>query len=516
MTKRALISVSDKQGLVDFAKELVELGFEILSTGGTAQRLAGDGIPVIKVAEVTKFPEILGGRVKTLHPNIHGGILARRQLLSDKKQLEEHGIKPIDLVVVNLYPFANTIAKKGVTLEEAIENIDIGGPTMVRSAAKNYKDVAVIVNPKRYKEVLSELKEKGKLSEKTHFSLAVEAFAHTAEYDALISSFLANQDTQAPFFKEQLILPFKKNEDLRYGENPQQKAAFYADVAAVSNPAAIASARQLQGKALSFNNYNDLNAAWDMALEFTEPTVVAVKHTNPCGIASAATVQQAYVRAFEADPISIFGGIIAVNREVDAGTAREMVKIFLEVVIAPAFTLEALEVFKTKKDLRILEAGQALRQAAAEFDYKKVSGGLLVQEIDKKEVDPADWQVVTKRAPSEEEKSDLAFAIKVVKHVKSNAIVLVKNKQTIGIGAGQMNRVGAAKIALAQAGNKAAGSALASDAFFPFSDTVELVAQAGIAAIIQPGGSLKDKDSVQEADKHNVAMVLTGRRYFKH
>ncbi len=515
MSKRVLISVSDKRGIVEFARGLKNLDYEILSTGGTARQLSEEGVTVTNVSDVTGFPEILGGRVKTLHPKVHGGILARRHLKSDIEQLEEHKIKPIDLVVVNLYPFAQTIAKEGVTLEEAIENIDIGGPTMVRAAAKNYKDVAIIVNPKRYTEVLAELNENGELKSNTRFKLAVEAFAHTAEYDSLISSYLGDKVPEAPLFKEQLILPFKKVQDLRYGENPQQKAAFYADISGNQNSAA-ALARQIQGKPLSFNNYNDLNAAWDMVMEFIEPTVVAVKHTNPCGVASDSTIYDAYKRAFEADPVSIFGGIVAVNAEVDESTAKEMIKIFLEVVIAPSFTSQALEVFKNKKDLRILQTDSTTRSTGTNYDMKKISGGLLVQESDKEEIIASKWERVTKRNPTEKELEDLEFAIKIVKHVKSNAIVLVKDKQTIGIGAGQMNRVGAAEIAATQAGEKSKGSVLASDAFFPFKDTADVAVKAGVTAIIQPGGSLKDQESIEEADKNKLAMVFTGRRYFKH
>ena len=515
-SKRVLMSVSDKAGLADFARGLKELGYEVISTGGTARHLEDAGIPVVGVSQVTEFPEILGGRLKTLHPKIHGGILARRNQEQDMEQLAAHHIGPIDLVVVNLYPFAQTIAREGVTLGEAIENIDIGGPTMVRAAAKNYSSVGVVVNPARYDGTLKELQEKGKLSEDTRFQLAAEAFAHTAEYDALISAYLLDRVPGAPLFKEQLLLPFSKKADLRYGENPQQRAAFYIDVKAVRGPAEVAGARQLQGKELSFNNYNDLHAAWEMALEFDETTVVAVKHTNPCGVASARTVHEAYLRAFAADPVSIFGGIVAVNRLGDEGTAAEMGKIFLEVVIAPDFSPEALEVFKSRKDLRLLKVGQSVRRPGGCFDYKKVSGGLLVQEMDLKPMAPEEWRVVTWRNPTREELEDLVFALRVVKHVKSNAIVLARSLQTTGIGAGQMNRVGAAKIAVEQAALKAKGSVMASDAFFPFKDTLEVGAEAGVTAIVQPGGSLKDDESIAEANKRGLAMLFTGRRYFKH
>ena len=516
MSKRALISVSDKEGVAGFARALVKLGYEVISTGGTAKHLEEAGIAVTEVSRVTGFPEIMGGRLKTLHPGIHGGILARRQQEEDMAQLKEQGIDTIDLVAVNLYPFAKTIAREGVTLEEAIENIDIGGPTMVRAAAKNYSSVAVVVNPGRYGEILAELQEKRELSEETRYQLAAEAFAHTAEYDALISTFLLDRLPGGSPFKEQLILPFKKKADLRYGENPQQQAAFYTDVRALPDPAAVAGARQLQGKELSFNNYNDLNAAWDMALEFENPTVVAVKHTNPCGVASAGSIYQAYLHTFAADPVSIFGGIVAANGEVDGETAEEMVKIFLEAVIAPSFTPEALKIFARRKDLRILQMEQAHRTEGGAFDYKKVSGGLLVQEMDTQPLNPEDWRVVTRRNPTRRELEDLLFALKVVKHVKSNAIVLARGLQTVGIGAGQMNRVGAAKIAAEQAEAKAKGSVLASDAFFPFKDTLEMAAEAGVTAIVQPGGSVKDDESIEEADRRGMAMVFTGRRYFKH
>ncbi len=515
MNKRAVISVSDKTGLGDFARGLVELGFQIISTGGTARYLTEEKVPVTKVAEITGFPEILGGRIKTLHPALLGGILARRNMASDLQQLKEQEIEFIDLVVVNLYPFAQTIARKDVTLTEAVENIDIGGPTMVRAAAKNYSSVAVVVNPARYDSVLAELK-KGELDENFRFRLATEAFAHTAEYDALISRYLANICPEVPDFPPYISFPFIKVADLRYGENPQQGAAFYKEVTAISNPASITSARQLQGKELSFNNYNDLDAAWEMALQFKEPTVVAVKHTNPCGIASADSVYQAYLRAFDSDPVSIFGGIIAVNTEVDAVTAQEMSSIFLEAIIAPAFSPGALDILKKKKDLRLLQAAGIHRLPGIEWDYKKISGGLLIQEKDQELIEPSNWKVVTKRVPTREEMDDLIFGVKVVKHVKSNAIVLTRKMRTVGIGAGQMNRVGAARIAIEQAGHKVKDSVLASDAYFPFKDTVEIAAKAGIKAIIQPGGSIRDKESITEADNNGIAMVFTGRRYFKH
>ncbi|HZK25603.1 MAG TPA: bifunctional phosphoribosylaminoimidazolecarboxamide formyltransferase/IMP cyclohydrolase [Oscillospiraceae bacterium] len=511
-TKLALLSVSDKTGIVGFARGLAAQGYTIISTGGTQKTLADAGVPVQSVAEITGFPEILDGRVKTLHPYIHGGILARRDLASHQQQLAEHQIKTIDLVAVNLYPFAATIAKKDVTLAQAIENIDIGGPTMVRSAAKNYKYVTVAVNPARYADILTELQANGTVSEAMRYQLAVEAFSHTAEYDALISDWLYQQLEEAPRFAPTMVLPFSKVQDLRYGENPSQQAAFYREPQAAVGT--VASAQQLHGKELSFNNLNDLNAAWEMVQEFDEPAAVAVKHANPCGIAVAADLFTAYVCAYEADSVSIFGGIVALNRTVDAQTAKKMSEIFLEVIIAPDYEDEALTILTSKKNVRILRA--PLPAARAAIDVKKVSGGLLIQTLDQKVISPATWQTVTKAEPTPQQIADMVFGMKVVKHVKSNAIVLVKNGQTVGIGAGQMNRVGAARIAIEQAGAKADGSVLASDAFFPFADTVEAAVQAGVTAIIQPGGSQNDQDSIDRCNEQGLAMMLTGVRYFKH
>lgn len=512
ITKLALLSVSDKTGLVDFAKGLVEAGFTIISTGGTKKALADAGVPVKSVSDITGFPEILDGRVKTLHPKIHGGILARRDLEEHQKQMTEHGIGSIELVAVNLYPFAQTVAKADVTLETAIENIDIGGPTMVRSAAKNFKHVAVVVNPARYNTILEELQQAGSLSDATRFSLAVEAFSHTAEYDAMISGWLYKKVENAPLFAETLVLPYTKVQDLRYGENPQQKAAFYREPNAATGT--VADAKQLHGKELSFNNINDLNAAWELVQEFTEPAAVAVKHANPCGVAIATSVYNAYELAYDADPVSIFGGIVAVNRKLDVKTAEKMSEIFLEVIIAPEYEEEALAVLTKKKDVRVLQA--QLPQKREAFDVKKVSGGLLVQELDNNMVHSAGWGAVTNEKPNLQQMQDMMFGMKVVKHIKSNAIVLVKNGQTIGIGAGQMNRVGAAKIAIEQAGAKAEGSVLASDAFFPFRDTVDAAAKAGVKAIVQPGGSLKDQESTQACNELGITMMMTGVRYFKH
>ena len=510
--KRALISVSDKTGVTDLGRALARLGWELISTGGTARALKEAGLEVIPVSAVTGFPEILDGRVKTLHPKIHGGILARLDREEHRRQLAEQGIAPVNLVVVNLYPFAQTVSRPGVTLEEAVENIDIGGPAMVRAAAKNFAHTAVVVNPERYAAVVAELQEKGDLSPETRCRLAAEAFAHTAHYDALIAAYFSGlPQVERELFPPALTLPLTKVQALRYGENPQQEAAFYA----FPGSGGLPGARQLQGKELSFNNLNDLNAAWELALEFDEPTVVAVKHTNPCGVGSAAAVPAAYRLAYEADPVSIFGGVIAVNRPVDEETAREMVKIFLEVVVAPAFTEAALQVFAAKKNIRLLELASD-KSGADHLDLKKVAGGLLLQTMDREPVGRAGSRVVTERAPTEEEWRQLIFAQKVVKHVKSNAIVIAREGRTVGIGAGQMSRIAAAKIALAQAGEKAAGAVLGSDAFFPFPDTVEAAAAAGVTAIIQPGGSLQDEASIAACNRFGLAMVFTNRRYFKH
>jgi phosphoribosylaminoimidazolecarboxamide formyltransferase/IMP cyclohydrolase len=514
--RTALISVSDKTGIVDFARGLEELGIEIISTGGTYKLLTDSGLKVTYISEITGFPEILDGRVKTLHPMIHGGILGRRELTTHREQMEKHGIKPIDLVVVNLYPFEATISREGVTLEEAIENIDIGGPTMIRSAAKNHRDVGVVVDPEMYDVVLSQLRvNDGVLSDDLLFDLSLHAFTHTAQYDAVISNYLFGvQQKGEVAFPDIFLGSFTKSMDLRYGENPHQKAAFYVekriDVPCISN------AKQLWGKELSFNNINDVNGAFELVKEFNEITVVALKHTNPCGVGSGKTVYEAYIRAYESDPVSIFGGIVACNSVIDADTAREMNKIFLEVIIAPGYTDEALEVFKEKKNIRILQVPELKGNNGKHLDFKRVAGGLLVQEADAIKLDLESLKVVTERKPTKEELKDLLFAWKVVKHVKSNAIVLAKGNATTGIGAGQMNRVGAAEIACKQAGEKAKGSIVASDAYFPFADTVEVCAKAGVTAIIQPGGSIRDDESIQAANKYGIAMVFTGIRHFKH
>ncbi|MGD6781748.1 bifunctional phosphoribosylaminoimidazolecarboxamide formyltransferase/IMP cyclohydrolase [Sutcliffiella horikoshii] len=508
---RALVSVSNKEGIVPFVQQLVDLGVEVISTGGTKKVLQDNGVKVIGISEVTGFPEILDGRVKTLHPMIHGGLLAMRDNESHQAQLEEHGITPIDLVVVNLYPFKETISKADSTFEDAIENIDIGGPTMLRSAGKNHKDVAVLVDPSDYEGVIAELKESGKVEVATRRRLAAKVFRHTAAYDAMISNYLTEAVEEK--HPESLTVTFEKKQDLRYGENPHQKAAFYQ--APLASEFSIASAEQLHGKELSYNNINDADAALQIVKEFKDPAVVAVKHMNPCGVGTGATTVEAYRRAYEADPVSIFGGIIAFNTEVDKETAELLHELFLEIVIAPSFSEDALAVLKQKKNIRLLLVDM---NGAGVMQSRMVSvrGGLLVQDEDQFGLKDATVTIPTKREPTEQEWADLKLAWKVVKHVKSNAIVLAKEGQTVGVGAGQMNRVGAAKIAIEQAGEKAVGSALGSDAFFPMNDTVEAAAKAGVTAIIQPGGSIKDEDSISKADEYGITMVFTGMRHFKH
>jgi phosphoribosylaminoimidazolecarboxamide formyltransferase/IMP cyclohydrolase len=511
MKKRALVSVSNKEGIVPFVKGLLEQGVEVISTGGTKKLLQENDLDVIGISEVTGFPEIMDGRVKTLHPNIHGGLLAVRDNEKHMEQINELGIQPIDFVIVNLYPFKETITKEDVTFEQAIENIDIGGPTMIRSAAKNHEFVTVVVDPSDYDTVLAELKENGKVSVEVNRKLAAKVFRHTAAYDALIAEYLTKQaGEESP---ESYTVTFEKKQDLRYGENPHQRATFYKQPLATAS--SIAFANQLHGKELSYNNINDADAALSIVKEFNEPAVVAVKHMNPCGVGVGADIQEAYQRAYEADPVSIFGGIVAANREIDRATAEKMHEIFLEIIIAPSFTEEALEVLKSKKNLRLLTVDVQKNETPSKR-LASVQGGLLVQEEDVLSLDDATISIPTKREPTEQEWEDLKLAWKVVKHVKSNAIVLAKDNMTIGVGAGQMNRVGAAMIAINQAGEKAQGSALASDAFFPMDDTVEAAAKAGVTAIIQPGGSIRDEDSIKKADEYGIAMVFTGVRHFKH
>lgn len=511
MKRRAVISLSDKQGIVEFAKGLTELGFELISTGGTYKTLVEAGIPVTYISEVTGFPEILDGRVKTLHPKIHGGILARE---SDehREQMQQNGIEYIDLVAVNLYPFRETIAKPGVSLEEAIENIDIGGPSMVRSAAKNHERVTVIVNPQRYPEVLALLQEKGTVPAGVRRRLAAEAFAHTAEYDHLIAGYLEGQLETSLGFPSVLRLAAKKVQNLRYGENPQQKAAFYAE----DGSGTLAGGRQLQGKELSYNNWMDMDAAWAAVMEFQDCAAVIIKHTNPCGAAVGQAPLEAYERALEADPVSAFGGILAFNRVVDAATARTLCERFYEVIVAPEFSPEAREILQEKPNLRLWVVGRGERTGKPTWKVRSVNGGYLLQEEDEGQVPSGDWEVVTDLEPTAEDLKELEFAWKLVKHVKSNAILVSQDGQTLGVGAGQMNRVGSVKIALEQAGARAEGAYLASDAFFPFPDSLEVAAKAGIRAIVQPGGSVKDEAVIEAANRLNMIMLFTHQRHFRH
>ena len=512
--KRALISVSDKSGIDDLAKTLGSFGVEILSTGGTAKRIKDLGVPVKDVSDYTGFPEMMNGRVKTLHPKVHGGLLALRENKSHMDQAKSHGIEMIDMVVVNLYPFEKTVAKNGVKLEEAIENIDIGGPSMLRSAAKNYKSVAVVTDPATYPAIIKELKENnGSLSEKTIKDLSVEVFKRTSEYDTAIYNYLAGKENGA---SGDLTIDFQKAQDLRYGENPHQKAAFFKDPA--SKESGICNAKQLQGKELSFNNILDLNAAIEIVKDFDEPAASVIKHTNPCGAAIAKTLLQAYLDALECDRLSAFGSIVGFNGGVDKKLAEAIMKEadFVECIIAPSFETEAKKIFSAKKNLRLLEVPGFKKTGRKELDYKKVVGGLLVQDMDLKVVKMNDIKVVTKKAPSEEELKSLLFAWIIVKHVKSNAIVLCQGTKTVGIGAGQMSRVDSVIIASRKAGSKTKGSTLASDAFFPKPDAIEQAHKAGVKAIIQPGGSKGDEAIIAACDKHGISMVFTGARHFKH
>jgi phosphoribosylaminoimidazolecarboxamide formyltransferase/IMP cyclohydrolase len=517
---RALISVSDKNGIVTFARVLQQHGVELLSTGGTAKLLQQEGLPVTEVGDYTGFPEMLDGRVKTLHPKVHGGILYRRDLPAHAAAAAAAGIPPIDLVVVNLYPFRETIAQPDCALEDAIENIDIGGPAMVRAAAKNYRDVAIVTDPADYESLSAELQANdGSLSAATHFSLAVKAFSHTAEYDGAISNYLTaivpDGTTQA--FPERFNLQFAKAQDMRYGENPHQLGAFY--VAAGEKEASIATARQLQGKELSYNNIGDADAALECVKQFdAAPACVIVKHANPCGVAYGANLLEAYERAYQTDPESAFGGIIAFNGELDGATAQTIVeRQFVEVIIAPKVSPAAIDIVAAKKNVRLLECGQWAKEPGKRLDYKRVNGGLLVQEADLALYN--DLKVVTRRTPSEAELSDLLFAWRVAKYVKSNAIVYARDKMTIGVGAGQMSRVNSARIAAIKAEHaklEVRGSVMASDAFFPFRDGIDSAARAGIAAVIQPGGSMRDEEVIAAADEHGMAMVFTGMRHFRH
>ncbi|MBG0756734.1 bifunctional phosphoribosylaminoimidazolecarboxamide formyltransferase/IMP cyclohydrolase [Vibrio cidicii] len=523
--RRALISVSDKTGIVEFAQALAQRGVDILSTGGTARLLAEKGIAVTEVSDYTGFPEMMDGRVKTLHPKVHGGVLGRRG--QDDDVMAKHGINPIDIVVVNLYPFAQTVAKQGCTLADAVENIDIGGPTMVRSAAKNHKDVTIVVNAHDYDRVIAEMDANdNSLTLETRFDLAIAAFEHTAAYDGMIANYFGTMVTsygenkegdEESKFPRTFNQQFLKKQDMRYGENSHQAAAFYVE----ANPeeASVATARQIQGKALSYNNIADTDAALECVKEFSEPACVIVKHANPCGVALGKDILEAYNRAYQTDPTSAFGGIIAFNQELDAETASAIVeRQFVEVIIAPSVSAQAIEVVAAKKNVRLLECGEWSTKTTG-FDVKRVNGGLLVQDRDQGMVGLDDLKVVSKRQPTEEELKDALFCWKVAKYVKSNAIVYAKGDMTIGVGAGQMSRVYSAKIAgikAADEGLEVAGSVMASDAFFPFRDGIDAAAEAGIKCVIQPGGSMRDDEVIAAADEHGMAMIFTGMRHFRH
>ncbi|SQG50221.1 bifunctional phosphoribosylaminoimidazolecarboxamide formyltransferase/IMP cyclohydrolase [Streptococcus pyogenes] len=515
MTKRALISVSDKSGIIDFAKELKNLGWDIISTGGTKVALDNAGVETIAIDDVTGFPEMMDGRVKTLHPNIHGGLLARRDVDSHLQAAKDNNIELIDLVVVNLYPFKETILRPDVTYDLAVENIDIGGPSMLRSAAKNHASVTVVVDPADYATVLGELADAGQTTFETRQRLAAKVFRHIAAYDALIAEYFTAQVGEAK--PEKLTITYDLKQAMRYGENPQQDADFYQK--ALPTDYSIASAKQLNGKELSFNNIRDVDAAIRIIRDFKDrPTVVALKHMNPCGIGQADDIETAWDYAYEADPVSIFGGIVVLNREVDAATAKKMHPIFLEIIIAPSYSEEALAILTNKKkNLRILELSfDAQAASEVEAEYTGVVGGLLVQNQDVVAENPSDWQVVTDRQPTEQEATALEFAWKAIKYVKSNGIIITNDHMTLGLGAGQTNRVGSVKIAIEQAKDHLDGAVLASDAFFPFADNIEEVAAAGVKAIIQPGGSVRDQDSIDAANKHGLTMIFTGVRHFRH
>ena len=506
--RRALISVSDKTSIVDFARELTSFNVEIISTGGTANTLRDAGITVRDISDVTGFPEMMDGRVKTLHPRVHGGLLAIRDNDEHVAALEQHGIQPIDLVVVNLYPFAETIRRQGVTREEAIEQIDIGGPAMIRSAAKNARDVAVVVSPDQYPRVIEELNQNdGALSLDTRNTLAQKAFEHTAQYDIMVSSYLAGSNGALP---DRLSWTMKKIADLRYGENPHQKAALYQ----TSTSGGIANAAVLAGKEMSFNNYVDAEAAWQLVCDFEQTACAIIKHTNPAGVGLGQTMADAYKKALATDPVSAFGGIVAFNRTVDAAAAEEVTKIFTEVVIAPGYDAAALEVLRAKKNLRVIQMSDVEQPAGVEL--KQIGGGMLVQTRDDHKLNPAELNVVTKRKPTDDEIHALLFAWIVCKHTKSNAIVYARADQTVGVGAGQMSRVDSVKIGAMRAQLPVAGSVLASDAFFPFRDGIDEAARHGITAVIQPGGSVRDEEVIAAANEHGLAMVFTGVRHFKH
>ncbi len=512
--RRALVSVSDKSDLIPFASGLAELGVEILSTGGTARQLRDAGIDVIDVADKTGFPEIMDGRVKTLHPKIHGGLLGRRG--TDEKIMDEHGIEPIDMLVVNLYPFEQTIARDDATIDDAIENIDIGGPAMIRAASKNHDGVAVVVDPGDYDSVLGQL-QSDSLSLEVRRRLACKAYAHTAAYDTAITKYLSRSLGDDPL-GERFLHAGRLVEKMRYGENPHQDAAFYIDPQAPAG--SLATAKQLQGKSLSYNNIADADAALECVKQFESPACVIVKHANPCGVAVADNIQDAYEKAFSTDPTSAFGGIIAFNRPLDSKTAKTIIdKQFVEVIVAPSIDADAVKVTAEKKNVRVLETGASSKETEATFEYKKVGGGLLVQNTDLGKIAEADLKVVTEKQPTAKQIQDMLFAWTVVKYVKSNAIIFCKDNMTIGVGAGQMSRVYSTKIAAIKAadeGLEVTGSVMASDAFFPFRDGIDAAAETGIAAIIQPGGSMRDEEVVQAANEHGLAMVFTGMRHFRH
>jgi phosphoribosylaminoimidazolecarboxamide formyltransferase/IMP cyclohydrolase len=515
--KRALISVSDKSGLVEFARALAALGVELLSTGGTAKLLQKEGLAVTEVSAYTGFPEMLDGRVKTLHPKIHGGLLARRDDPAHLAAIEKAGIGTIDLLVVNLYPFSATVADPDCRLEDAIENIDIGGPAMLRSAAKNHAAVTAVVNPADYARVLGEIRAAGAVSDATRFALAAKVFAHTAAYDGAIANYLTSLDGQRRRlpYAGVLSLQFAKVDDLRYGENPHQSAAFYRDLHPA--PGSIAQYRQLQGKALSYNNIADADAAWECVKSFTEPACVIVKHANPCGVATGSDLKEAYEKAFRCDPVSAFGGILAFNRALDRATAEAVSQQFAEVIIAPRIEPEAQKALAAKENLRVLEV--PLSHAAQAYDYKRVGGGLLVQGSDAQLLNEKDLRVVTRKKPTDAQRADLLFAWRVAKFVKSNAIVFCRNGATVGVGAGQMSRLDSVRVAAMKAKDaklELEGAVVASDAFFPFRDGLDALADAGAAAVIQPGGSVRDAEVIAAADEHGIAMLFTGMRHFRH
>jgi len=510
--KRALISVFDKTGIVDFAKSLDSLGWQIISTGGTSKKLKEEGIQVQDISDLTRFPECFDGRVKTLHPNVEGGILAIRDNENHQKQMSELGVEPIDIVVCNLYPFKQTVLKPGVSHEEIIENIDIGGPTMIRAAAKNYKFVTVITDPEDYPKVIEELQTNGETSASTKEMLAAKVFIHTAHYDALIADYFSERlEIASP---KTLTLTYEKKQDLRYGENPHQSATFYTSIKGTKGT--LTSAIQLHGKELSYNNIGDTDGALEVLKEFDEPTIVAAKHANPCGVGSAYTLLEAYKKAYEADPVSIFGGIVAANQEIDGATAAEMAKVFLEVIVAPSYSQEALDILTKKKNIRLLQLEEIGHKDKKAAKAKTVLGGLLIQSLDTELISEKDLKIVSKRKPTVQEMDDLLFAWKVVKHTKSNGIAIAKDKCTTGVGPGQVSRIWALENAIRQGGERIAGSVMASDAFFPFPDCVEAAHKAGITAIIQPGGSVRDQESIEAADRYGIAMIFTGMRHFKH